>query len=303
MFQEVSESSGLLRAEMLRDIAKMMQTLKAFEIGGVSVGGVKAEPVQVQLFVKTADETITLDMDASDTVALLKARIYDKQKRLVHLSQPLKNMSTLSESNLLNNASLVEVGRLDGGGLVKKHMKREDAVKDLKVRVMSAIQKSGQKADKDTFETVVEEDLGDHVKGFLSEMTQSITVIKMMKANNEDVIGAGLQSISDDDLVLLADVLENKKHGHRYSSEAKLQKAMPILFKCFRQLDNARQAIINTHQSLEKEAVNLLLDEFHSYQNGSATCDMTGMKVLVDKEVMRRELMPNAPRANRCVIS
>ncbi len=73
----------------------------------------------MQLFIKTlSNKTLTLDMQPTDTIHDLKARIADKegipsdQQRLVYSGKELENSRTLYDYNIQNDATVHLVLRL-----------------------------------------------------------------------------------------------------------------------------------------------------------------------------------------------
>ena len=180
--------------------------------------------------------------------------------------------------------------------MLKKHLKKEDAVKVLKSRIIANIKEDTDHVDVDL--------LGEDIRAFLKKMEQNLTDVKMMKANGADIVDVGLRATTNDDLTQIKQILDTNRGGRRLASEEKIMKILPMIFANLRHLENAKFSIINCQKKVMHDLMNTFIDEFHTYHNGVANCDVASFEKKVEREVLRRDLVtvPEEGEQPNCVV-
>ena len=197
---------------------------------------------------------------------------------------------------------------LSGGGVIKKHLKKDDAIKALKVRAIMTIKKP--------------EDLDVGIqfpiefKTFLDNVEKTAEDIMILKAQGTMVVKAGLRTTSDDNLKMLREIMDaSAREGRRGTSEERVLKAINVMFPTMLMLENSKIAISIAQVKMMNNFVSLYAHEYNKYGSGAASFDNEAFIKDVEQEQSRRQtLREEAERlrqpepvieqaANRCTIS
>ncbi len=198
-----------------------------------------------------------------------------------------------------------ESGRLDGGVVLKKHLKQSDAVAACSQGTSSklAIVRKTKDEAHPWPGTVADA----RVLEFTTEVFDSVRELRAMSASGTDIVKTWLRMASDEQLNVVLQILGDRGGfgSRRLGSEDILEKVLPILVPSVRRLEVGCYEIRRCLMLSMQELTELFVQTFNSYNNGAATVDLTSFKLKIEKEMENRAegIAPPVVPSNRCTIS
>ena len=253
------------------------------------------------------DYNCYLQVKRSDTIDDVKNMIEEAKGipaddiRIVVEGKPVdEGWRTLSSIPVTSKSKIYMVPKVRGGGfgVVKKHLKKEDAVKALKTRTEAFILKSDIKEG--------DVSMPADFKAFLENVKKEANTIVAMKRNGGDnIIQLGLKTVSTENLQMLIDIMDSKSGGRRGTSEERVLKMVSVMFPTMVMLDGAKSIITDVQEKMMADFAGIYIEECNSYSAGSAKFNNDLFIKHVQKELDMREGQASATQTtgSNCIIS
>jgi hypothetical protein len=223
-----------------------------------------------------------------------------KQQRLNFNEKQLEDGMTLSNYEIIDGSVIQLALCLVGGvGVIKKHLKKPEAVSELKARAVQHIKAFHVDMD----ETIVH----DSFKAMVEDFQKSVNVMKVMHASGIDNSQSIMKGLTNDDLKHVKEVLSHGE-GRRQGTEERIEKIIPIIFKKLAIIDHCEDVLISLQSWALRELCQLYADEYHVYNaaKGYASFDNTRFLYEVEHEIKARSrgvTIDSTPAPTGCIIN
>ena len=269
----------------------------------------------MQIFVKTLTcGTIALDVSRTSTIRDVKAKIrakielmfagYDVEEfqedahGLEFAGKQLQDELTLSYYNIVKENTLHATSGLAGEGVkvIKKHLKKDDAVEALRNRAEKFY------VEHYAEEVQTEAQLPERLNVFLDPIKQFIEEIKLDRSG--ELIQKNLRMLSNDSLEMMKDTMSQKVGRH---TEEKVLKCIKLVSPLASIMDDAKSHINVTQAELVNSILMVYASEYNIYKDGSASFNNELFREHINSEQNKRlganEVRANVPENRNCVIS
>ena len=164
--------------------------------------------------------------------------------------------------------------------MIKRHLKKDDAVKALSTRAERYLKGAFvEDMDSPFAELGIPEGLDQFLDPLKAEME------RITSSSETNILKLGLKTLPDSELHTLLDILKHTRGGQ---TEDKLLKMLRLTWPQIDMMDRAKLHIGNTQTAMVKLFVGIYAQEYHCYKDGSATFDNDKFKGHVQSELDQR---------------
>lgn len=193
---------------------------------------------------------------------------------------------------------LVVQPRVRGGG-VRKHITKENAMKELKAKSLKSIPEHTPVAE----DVVYDEDFKRH----LDKCREKMDELKMLFAQNVPVLRLAVRNASNENLGILKNIMEKKVRGGRGdTTEVKFLQSLEYLFPLLSKIENGSKELMNLHREITAFLLEKFVELHGEYENGAMKLDVSPFLMEINTEMRTRDVSANAAVQNaqsNCVIN
>eukprot|EP00438_Fugacium_kawagutii_P032215 Skav231675 [mRNA] locus=scaffold597:348873:349688:+ [translate_table: standard] len=251
--------------------------------------------VEGKLFIKipfeTDDGVITFAFDktnvGNDVFDILLTH-YTLKKEDYELKWQKDGSSTLTGFDNLfayfgTEGRLHCVLNLKGGVLTRAPMNKTTALKVLKKRVFTKLNKAGDMNDEELALSIPEK-----LQDYIQSCEDAMADMKVLKSQNINLVKYGLKHATTDALNEAYAVLSKKGDGHRYSTEERVLKAFYPLFKTVKECNEATEVVKRAESRMVQLTMEFYIEHYATFNGAEATLTSEKFKKDICDELEKR---------------
>ncbi len=279
------------------EILKMLEVLNSFNLGG-SKDESKVEGLEMVLCLRTpSGMRMTLNVSASESIAMLKAKILDKRTHITYAGKKLANNDeTLMKFGIQNGSTLEETGMLFGGAgkpLVKKAMKRDETISVMHKRFTKKLE---EQHGVDGESSQVPEPIADLVRKIKTAMAEASEYHKSEGNAVEKAIGA----LKSHQMESLKEFLDTKVSGE--AQDRRIQRLSYELWPKIATIDEMIGSMSKIKCEILGSAAEILLSEVGVPKGESLVINNDAVKTLFKVEQSFRAKMRLASKGEQAEV-
>ncbi|CAJ1398154.1 unnamed protein product, partial [Effrenium voratum] len=206
--------------------------------------------------------------------------------KLMSNYQELQDDQTLESYAHYGNLAVVICFKLKGGGLVRKHVSKHQALQVLKTKAKAFATKGDETFDLRAFP--------DDFQRFVTAQKDKLEAVQLMVGEGRDIVKLALRNANDTTLMELKNMMEKKYEGKDDASESRIAIATTMLFPSLETLGASAKALASVHGEMMAYLMGCYAEKYHFFHGAEARFENKRFASDIVDEQKRRVILTDA---------